>query len=60
MRFWTPMAGTGIIRGMKTFQNESLSHDAIHGYIPFTSHAGMSEDEISEARRLAAERLKDL
>ena len=33
---------------MPDFQNESLSHDAIHGYIPFISSAGLPEDEVSE------------
>jgi hypothetical protein len=33
---------------MREFQNESLSHDPIHGYIPFTSSAGLPEDEVSE------------
>ena len=33
---------------MPDFQNESLSHDAIHGYIPFTSPAGLPEGEVSE------------
>ena len=33
---------------MPDFQNESLSHDAIHGYIPFTSPVGLAEGEISE------------
>ena len=30
------------------FQHESLSHDAIHGYIPFTSPVGMPDGEVSE------------
>lgn len=33
---------------MRDFQNESLSHDPVHGYIPFTSSAGLPEDEVSE------------
>jgi HD superfamily phosphohydrolase len=33
---------------MRDFQNESLSHDPIHGYIPFTSPVGLPEDEVSE------------
>ena len=33
---------------MRDFQNESLSHDPIHGYIPFTSSVGLPEDEVSE------------
>jgi HD superfamily phosphohydrolase len=32
----------------ENFQSESLSHDAIHGYIPFTSPAGLPEGEVSE------------
>jgi HD superfamily phosphohydrolase len=33
---------------MKDFQSESLSHDPIHGYIPFTSAAGLPDDEAAE------------
>ncbi|MGA2502296.1 MAG: HD domain-containing protein, partial [Tepidisphaeraceae bacterium] len=33
---------------MKQFQNESLSHDPIHGYIPFTSPASLPRGEVSE------------
>ncbi len=38
---------------MRDFDNESLSHDPVHGYIPFTSSAGISggkfpADEVSE------------
>ncbi len=33
---------------MPDFHNESLSHDAIHGYIPFCSSAGLPEGEVSE------------
>ncbi len=33
---------------MRDFQNESLSHDPIHGYIPFTSSVGLPENEVSE------------
>jgi len=33
---------------MHSFQNESLSHDPIHGYIPFTSSVGLPEGEVSE------------
>lgn len=33
---------------MKDFQNESLSHDPIHGYIPFTSPAGLPPGEVAE------------
>jgi hypothetical protein len=33
---------------MPDFQNESLSLDAIHGYIPFTSSVGLAEGEVSE------------
>ncbi len=35
---------------MPDFQNESLSHDAIHGYIPFISSVGLPEGETSEQR----------
>ena len=33
---------------MRDFQSESLSHDPIHGYIPFTSPAGLPEGEVAE------------
>jgi uncharacterized protein len=33
---------------MKDFLSESLSHDPIHGYIPFTSSVGLPEDEVAE------------
>ncbi len=33
---------------MRDFRSENLSHDAIHGYIPFVSHSGLSGDEVSE------------
>jgi hypothetical protein len=33
---------------MKDFQSEGLSHDPIHGYIPFTSPVGLPEGEASE------------
>lgn len=33
---------------MRDFQSESLTHDPIHGYISFTSPAGLPEDEVSE------------
>ncbi len=33
---------------MKDFRSESLSHDPIHGYIPFTSRAGLDEGEAAE------------
>jgi len=33
---------------MRDFQSESLSHDAIHGYIPFTSTVGIPDDEVAE------------
>ncbi len=33
---------------MRDFLSENLSHDAVHGYIPFVSHRGMSADEVSE------------
>ncbi|MGD0899522.1 MAG: HD domain-containing protein [Thermoguttaceae bacterium] len=35
---------------MPDLLNQSLSHDAIHGYIPFTSSAGLPEGEVSERR----------
>ncbi len=33
---------------MRDFQSENLSHDAVHGYIPFVSGAGLAGDEASE------------
>ena len=33
---------------MRDFQSESLSHDPIHGYIPFTSAAGLPAGEVAE------------
>ncbi len=33
---------------MKEFQSENLSHDPIHGYIPFTSANGLPEGEAAE------------
>ena len=33
---------------MRDFQSESLSHDPIHGYIPFTSTMGLPEGEVAE------------
>ncbi|MGQ9563890.1 MAG: HD domain-containing protein [Thermogutta sp.] len=30
------------------YEHESLSHDPIHGYIPFISRRGISSDEVSE------------
>lgn len=33
---------------VKDFSAESLSHDPIHGYIPFISRSGLPEGEISE------------
>src|SRR3954467_4845607 len=33
---------------MRDFQRENLSHDAVHGYIPFVSDAGLAEGEVSE------------
>jgi len=33
---------------MTYFQSENLSHDPVHGYIPFTSSVGLPEGEVSE------------
>ena len=33
---------------MRDFVLENLSHDAVHGYIPFVSDAGLSPGEVSE------------
>ena len=37
---------------MRYFHSESLSHDPIHGYIPFTSSVGLPEEEVSEQQVL--------
>ncbi|MFZ5831624.1 MAG: HD domain-containing protein [Planctomycetota bacterium] len=33
---------------MKDFRHENLSHDPIHGYIPFTARGGLPEGEVAE------------
>lgn len=33
---------------MDRFHSENLSHDPVHGYIPFTASAGLPEGEVSE------------
>src|SRR3954469_21873596 len=33
---------------MRDFQRENLSHDAVHGYVPFVSDAGLAEGEVTE------------
>ena len=33
---------------MKDFQSESVSHDPLHGYIPFTARVGLENGEIAE------------
>ena len=33
---------------MKTFESESLSHDPIHGYMPFIAARGLEEGEVAE------------
>lgn len=33
---------------MKDFRSESVSYDAVHGYIPFTSSVGLPAGEVSE------------
>ncbi len=39
---------THIIPVMQDFQSESMSHDPVHGYIPFTSSVGLPRGEVSE------------
>jgi HD superfamily phosphohydrolase len=39
---------TSTVLAMKDFQSESLSHDPIHGYIPFTAPTGLPEGEVAE------------
>ncbi len=41
-----------IIRDMRDYQRENLSHDPIHGYIPFTSAADLQTGETSERQIL--------
>lgn len=33
---------------MRDFQSENLSHDAVHGYIPFVSRAAVASGEVAE------------
>ena len=33
---------------MRNFQSENLSHDAVHGYIPFVSDVGLAAGEVAE------------
>ncbi|HTU23834.1 MAG TPA: HD domain-containing protein [Pirellulales bacterium] len=33
---------------MRDFRSENLSHDAVHGYIPFVSNVGLADGEVSE------------
>ena len=33
---------------MRDYQRENLSHDAIHGYIPFVSQRGLASGEVAE------------
>ena len=33
---------------MRDFRSENLSHDAVHGYIPFVSNVGLAEGEVAE------------
>src|SRR6266404_5187155 len=33
---------------MRDFRTENLSHDAVHGYIPFVSSRGNEADEVAE------------
>ncbi len=40
--------GNAIIAAMRDFQSEHLCHDAVHGYIPFTSPSGLPAGEVSE------------
>ncbi len=38
------------MRSMRFFQVESLSNDPVHGYIPFTSSAGVDQGQVAEQR----------
>lgn len=40
--------GQGHNPAMRAYHLENLSHDAVHGYIPFCATIGMAEGEISE------------
>ncbi len=39
---WTPPDRPAIIGPMRDYHLENLSHDPIHGYIPFTSGRGVA------------------
>ncbi len=45
---WTENRIPAIIRGMRDYATENLSHDPIHGYIAFTSNVGLDPGEVSE------------
>lgn len=45
---WTEEGHAGMMPQMEQFGSESLSHDPIHGYIRFTSSAGLPEGEAAE------------
>ena len=46
--FWTLPHPTAIIGDMRDYHLENLSHDPVHGYIPFTSGNGLAENGVTE------------
>ncbi len=45
---WTPSDRPAIIGRMRDYHLENLSHDPIHGYIPFASGRGVVTDGVTE------------
>lgn len=45
---------------MRNYQHESLSHDAVHGYIPFVSASGLSAGETAEEQLIDSSWLQRL
>lgn len=45
---WTLTWPVAIIFPMRAYHLENLSHDPVHGYIPFTSGRGVSTDGVTE------------
>jgi len=44
----TELRPTSLNNPMRDYQHENLSHDPVHGYIPFSSSAGLVAGEVSE------------
>lgn len=45
---WWELDSDRLRSSMHDYKSENLSHDPVHGYIPFTSSAGLGEGEVSE------------